>query len=155
MPLPNYQVRAVGCDYRASQDEIYSALKRATDPLSRAWEKLQSAKRIAIKFNQDWKVAPRIFEGHHQEHVSKQTARALLRLLRERTTAKLVCVDVSVFKTWYVPPPENTTWLTDVFQEYDVEYVDWNQPPIRSYAVPGGGLMFAHYFLPEIGRAHV
>ena len=54
-----YRVRAVHCDYRSSDEEVYQALKRATDPLDRAWEKLGRARRIGIKFNQDW-VAERV-----------------------------------------------------------------------------------------------
>ena len=48
-----YKVRAVHCDYRATDEEVYQALKRATDPLTEAWDKLRKAKRIGIKFNQD------------------------------------------------------------------------------------------------------
>ena len=70
-------VRAVHCDYRASDEEVYQALKRATDPLDRAWDKLRRAKTIAIKFNQDW-VASRVVmhEGHRQQLVSDPVARA-------------------------------------------------------------------------------
>ena len=50
----DYHVRAVHCDYRSSDEEVYQALKRATDPLDAAWEKLRKARRIGIKFNQDW-----------------------------------------------------------------------------------------------------
>ena len=50
----SYHVRAVACDYRSSDEEVYQALKRATDPLETAWEKLGRARRIGIKFNQHW-----------------------------------------------------------------------------------------------------
>ena len=46
------RVRAVQCDHRASDEEVYQALKRATDPLDRAWDKIRAATRIGIKFNQ-------------------------------------------------------------------------------------------------------
>jgi hypothetical protein len=55
---PAYKVRAVECDYRASDEEVYQALKRATDPLDRAWDKLKKARTIAIKFNQDKMLKP-------------------------------------------------------------------------------------------------
>lgn len=36
-----------------------------------------------------------------------------------------------------------------VLQEFGVKFVDGNQPPIKTYPVPGGGLMFSQYQLPE------
>ena len=36
-----YKVRAVQCDYRASEEEVYEALKRATDPLTDSWDRLR------------------------------------------------------------------------------------------------------------------
>ena len=53
VPLPPYQVRTVHCDHRADDEGVYQALRRATDPLERAWARLGRAKRIAVKFNQD------------------------------------------------------------------------------------------------------
>jgi hypothetical protein len=47
----DYHVRAVYCDYRSSDEEVYQALRRATLPLDYAWEKLRRARRIAVKFN--------------------------------------------------------------------------------------------------------
>ena len=67
---PNLQVRAVHCDYRASDDVVYQALKRTTLPLIQSWEKLSKAKRIAIKLNQDFKPEDTpYFEGMRQQHL--------------------------------------------------------------------------------------
>ena len=152
---PNkYHVQAVHCDHRASDEDVYAALKRATIPLTRSWERLKAAKRIWIKFNQDWPREPRSFEGQRQEHVSDAVARATLRLLRENTSAELLCAEVSFFQAYHDPKPAHTTWLLPVLQEYEVRYVDWNQPPVVKTPVPGGGLMFDHYFLPKgVGEA--
>ena len=46
-----YKVRASHCDFRATEDEIYDALKRTTDPLDRSWEKLAKAQKVVLKFN--------------------------------------------------------------------------------------------------------
>jgi len=46
-----YRVRASHCDHRASEEEIYQVLRRTTDPLDRAWEKLEKAQRVVMKFN--------------------------------------------------------------------------------------------------------
>ena len=43
-PSTPYQVRAVHCDYRVDEDEVYAALKRATDPLTETWTRLRRAK---------------------------------------------------------------------------------------------------------------
>jgi hypothetical protein len=81
-------------------------------------------------------------------------ARATLRLLRENTSAELACAEVSYFQAYSDPKPAHTTWMLPVLQEFDVRYADWNQPPIVKTPVPGGGLMFDHYFLPEgVGQA--
>jgi hypothetical protein len=92
-----FHVRAVHCDFRSTDEEVYEALKRATDPLTHAWGKLQKARRIAIKFNQDfmpsWVV---VHQGHRQQLVSDPVMRATLRLLREQTHADLFAIDVGV-----------------------------------------------------------
>lgn len=141
-----YRVRAVSCDHRASDEEVYAALKRATDPLDRSWAKLNQAKTIAIKFNQDF--APHkvvMFEGQRQQLVSDSVARALLRLLREKTTAKLYCVDASFYAHYDGAPRDETTPIVHLLKEFGVEYTDCNAEPVQWYDVPGGGLMFARY----------
>src|SRR6476619_5182761 len=104
MSNPNsaYKVRAVHCDYRASEEEVYAALKRATDPLTDTWARLRRAKRIGIKFNQDKEPKNRVyFEGQLQQLVSEKFARAFLRLLRERTDAHIVAPDVSFYSMYH------------------------------------------------------
>ena len=94
----NYHVRAVHCDHRSDNEAVYEALKRATEPLTHAWEKLGDAKTIAIKFNQDF--APDrtpYFKGMRQQLVSDAVAAATIRLLREKTNAELFFTDTSVF----------------------------------------------------------
>ena len=51
--MSDYIVRAAHCAYTASDDVVYEALVRATDPLTDRWERLARAKRIGIKINQD------------------------------------------------------------------------------------------------------
>ena len=67
-------------------------LRRATDPLTRSWEKLESAKKIVIKFNM---MHPNVeyFRGRRRELVDDSVCMAVLRLLRERTSADLVAAD--------------------------------------------------------------
>jgi len=146
----DYKVRAVQCDYRASEEEVYQALKRATDPLTETWERLRRAKRIGIKFNQDKEPKNRVyFEGHLQQLVSEKVARAFLRLLRERTSAHLVAPDVS-FYSMYHPgvSVEQTNTFAQLFRDFGVEYIDGTKPPYKVVSVPGGGQMFKQYVLP-------
>jgi len=145
---PAYQVNAVQCDHKASDEEVYTALKRAADPLDRSWEKLKAARRIGIKFNQDWPNPP-MFEGQYQDLVSEKAARAVLRLLRENTRAQLFCADISFYEVYHDAAPGLSTNLKNVFREFDVEYVDANKEPVVTCPVPGGGLMFSHYFMPR------
>ena len=149
METQPYQVRAVHCDHRASDEEVYQALKRATAPLARSWEKLKAARRIAIKFNQDWGKQPPMFQGMFSALVSEKVARATLRLLRENTSAELFAVDVSFFQAYEGARPGTTTWLKPVFDEFGVEFVEANHSGITPVEVPGGGLMFRRYWLPR------
>lgn len=146
----SYRVRAVSCHYQSSDEEVYQALKRATDPLDRAWEKLRKAKRIAIKFNQDWSPDRVVYhQGHRQQLVSDPVGRATLRLLLERTDAEIFAIDVGVEG----PPPGKTrldcTNLLGVLREYNVPYIDGHNDPVVWVPVPGGGQMFDQYPVPQ------
>lgn len=149
MSQSDYKVRAVHCDYRASDEEIYEALRRVTDPLTEAWERLGRAKRIGIKFNQDKEPKNYVtHEGHLQQLVSKQVARAFLRLMRERTDAELVAIDVSFYSMYLGASIVETTTFASLFQEFGVRYSDGILPPHKMVSVPGGGQMFGEYLLP-------
>ena len=104
-----YKVRALHCDYQADDETVYQVLRRATLPLSKAWDKLKTAQRIAIKFNQDFRSdkVP-YYEGMREQLVSDKVARAVIRLLREETDAELTYVDITAFDRTDDPnPPSN------------------------------------------------
>ena len=148
--MSDYKVRAAHCDYRAEEDQIYEALKRATDPLTETWDRLAKAKRIGIKFNHDQLIKQWIrYEGQLQQLVSEKLARAFLRLMRERTDAELVSPDVSFYKMYDGTDPEETGTLIPIFREFGVEFIDGTLPPYKTYPVPGGGQMFSQYLLPQ------
>ena len=141
-----YTVRASHCDHRASEEEIYEVLKRTTDPLERSWKKLEKAQRIVLKFNMI-KPPERIeyFAGRRRELVDDAVARAMLRLLRERTTAELIATDTYPYGNGHVTPDDfNYRYILD---DFGVRYVDSNLPPFATYDVPGGGCMFDRYLL--------
>ena len=144
-----YAVRASHCDHRASEKEIYEVLKRTIDPLERSWKKLEKARRIVLKFNMI-KPPERIeyFAGRRRELVDDAVARAVLRLLRERTTAELVATDTYPYGNGHVTPDDfNYRYILD---DFGVRYVDSNLPPFATYDVPGGGCMFDRYLLNAI-----
>lgn len=145
-----YRVRAVQCDYRTTDDEVYLALKRATDPLDRAWDRLRQARRIGIKFNHHWARHRLVMHaGHRQQLVSDPVARATLRLLRERTSADLFVVDVGVEKPAPGDSPESCVSLMPVLREFGVPFVDGRADPVAWVSVPGGGQMFERYPVPQ------
>lgn len=145
-----YRVRAVACDYRSSDEEVYQALKRATDPLEAAWEKLGRARRIGIKFNQHWARHHVVMHaGHRQQLVSDPVARATLRLLRERTRAEIFVTDVGVEQPAPGDPPETCHSLMPVLREFDVPLIDGHNEPVDWVDVPGGGQMFDRYPVPR------
>ncbi len=143
-----YRVRAVRCDYRSSDEEVYQALKRATDPLARSWQKLSGARRIGIKFNHQWSPDRVVMhQGHRQQLVSDPVARATLRLLRERTRAELFVVDVGVEGRAH--PHEATVQLLPVLREFDVPFVSGHDDAVVWVETPGGGQMFHKYPVPR------
>ncbi|HJZ50072.1 MAG TPA: DUF362 domain-containing protein, partial [Roseiflexaceae bacterium] len=154
MPAPTptlaYTVRAVHCDHTAADEDVYQALARATAPLEAAWARLGRAKTIAIKFNQD-KASKNVvlFKGQRQQLVSDSVVRATLRLLRERTDARLSCADVSFYTMYNGETLANTTNIAHILREFEVEYLDGTQPPYVTVQTPGGGQMFRSYVLME------
>jgi uncharacterized protein (DUF362 family) len=150
MKKSNYQVRAVHCDYRSSDEEVYATLKRATDPLNKAWERIGKARRIGIKFNQDFRPDHVVYhEGQRQQLVSDNVVRATLRLLRERTRAEIFAVDVGVDGRNKDGTLSNSTTILPVLQEFGVEFIDGHYDALVWHPVPGGGFMFDQYPLPK------
>ncbi|HDZ20137.1 hypothetical protein LCGC14_0016910 [marine sediment metagenome] len=142
----DFTVRAVRCDHTANDEAVYEALERATAPLTQSWDKLESARRIVVKFNQDGALdSIATFEGHRQYLVSEAVVRAVCRLLRARTDAEIVCGDISLVAPADKPGPEETTSIAGILDEYGIGYVSGNLPPFRWMDVPGGGQMFRRY----------
>ena len=142
----DYTVRASHCDHKASEEEIYQVLARTTQPLSRSWDKLEKARTIVIKFNMI-KPPERIeyFAGRRRELVDDAVCLAVLRLLRERTSARIIATDTYPYGNGNKTPEDfNYRHLLD---QYEVEYVDSNLPPFAQFEVPGGGSMFDRYCL--------
>jgi hypothetical protein len=142
----DYRVRAVHCDYRSSDEEVYRALRRATDPLEQTWARLEKAGRIAIKFNQEGTPGEVVMhEGQRQQLVSDPVARATLRLLRERTHAELIAVDFGISHVSPGRSRKEYHTLLPVLEEFDVPFHDGNDEPVQWVSVPGGGQMFQKY----------
>ena len=145
MPDKQYSVRAARCDHRtATNEQVYETLRHITDPLTRSWEKLEKAKKIVLKFNM---MHPNVehFRGRRRELVDDSVCMAVLRLLRERTSAHLIAADTRGYVTQGEPEAE-LNYLR-YLREFDVEYVECNLPPFSTYEVPGGGTMFDRYTL--------
>jgi uncharacterized protein (DUF362 family) len=144
------QVNAVYCHYQASDEEVYAALRRATDPLSQAWSKLKKARRIAIKFNQDFMPNRVVMhQGHRQQLVSDIVVRAILRLLRERTSAEIFVTDVGVESLGMGAQRIPGYNILPVLREFEVPFVDGHADPVVWTLVPGGGGMFQRYPVPQ------
>jgi uncharacterized protein (DUF362 family) len=144
-----FAVRASHCDHRATEEEIYQVLKRTTDPLHRSWQKLEKARKIVLKFNMIKKrEAIAYFAGRRRELVDDAVARAVLRLLRERTSAELIATDTFPYGNGFVTPDDFN--YRHILEDYGVRYVDSNLPPFAEYEVPGGGSMFDKYVLSSV-----
>jgi hypothetical protein len=142
----NFHVRAVHCDNQSSDEAVYRALRRTTDPLARTWERLEKAGRIAIKFNQEGTPGEVVMhQGQRQQLVGDPVIRATLRLLRERTLAELIAVDVGVITVPEGRSRKEFTTILPILKEFGVPFHDGNEEPVRWVAVPGGGQMFQKY----------
>ena len=148
MAEKRFKVRAGRCDYRASEEEIYQALKDVTAPLSTSWERIQRARRVVIKFNMN-KPLERIayFEGRRRELVDDAVCRAVLRLLRERTSAELIATDTNAYNDEHLMGEDFN--YASILKSFGVDLVDSNLPPFKSYEVPDGGGIFQRYVLSE------
>lgn len=146
----HYQVRAVHCDYRSSDDEVYQALVRATQPLEKSWQRLKSARRIGIKFNQDNRPERVVYhQGHRQQLVSDPVVRATVRLLRERTNAEIFVLDVGVERPQAEELTEPSLLIKGILEEFGVERIAGQAKPAAWVDVPGGGVMFERYPIPQ------
>lgn len=142
----DYAVRAARCSHKATDEAIYETLQRITEPLTRAWDRLERADRVVLKFNMN-KLPDEIYyhEGRRRELVDDAVCRAVLRLLRERTTAELIATDTNTYAQDHLMGDDHN--YMPLLKEFDVRFVDSNVPPFKTYEVPGGGLMFERYRL--------
>jgi len=137
----DYSVRAAYCHHRASDDEIYDTVCRIIEPLERSLEKIRKARKIVIKTNMVWSPERiKYFEGRRRELVDDSVMRAVLKFLREHTSAQIAVVD-----TFYSQLEEVN--FMPLLDEFGVEFIDANKPPFKVYDVPGGGMMFSRYIL--------
>ncbi len=90
-----------------------------------------------------------MYAGQRQQLVSDSVARAVLRLLRERTHADLFVVDVGVERPGPGESPESCVNLLPVLREFDVPFIDGHADTVQWVEVPGGGQMFQRYPVPE------
>jgi uncharacterized protein (DUF362 family) len=147
---PAFQVRAIQCDFQSSDEQVYQALRRAVSPLTQSLEKLRRARRIAIKFNQDfmptWVV---MHQAHRQQLVSDPVLRAVLRLLREQTNAELFAIDVGVESLRLGEQRLQGATALPVLREFEVPFIDGHAEPVVWAPVPGGGTLFRYYPIPQ------
>lgn len=143
--MKSFSVRARRCDHRASDETVYQTLQDITAPLQRSWARLEAAKTILIKTNMVWPPDQvRRFEGRRQEHVDDAVFRGVLRLLRERTRARLVVADTTL--TGGGRPGRDVLFLP-ILAEFGVEFVECSEMPVRWFDVPGGGTVFGRYLM--------
>ena len=123
-----YKVRAIHCNHKASQEEIYERLKVITAPLTRSWEKIEKARKIGIKVNMQ--MPPdniRRIGGRRQELVDDDVLRASLRLLRERSDAHIFVLDTSMAPVGQRPGDDFN--MRPIFEEFDIPYIEAGDPP--------------------------
>ena len=141
--LANYSVRAAYCHHRASDDEIYDTICRIVEPLKRPLEKIDKARKIVIKTNMAWLGDIQYFEGRRRELVDDAVMRAVLKFLRERTSAQIIATDVDS------QDPSGMSGINymPLLKEFGAEFINSDEPPFKIYDLPGGGLMFSRYML--------
>ena len=145
----SYTVRAAHCDHRASDETIAQALDRITEPLTRSWERLESAATVVVKANIVWPPEQiRLHAGRRQELVDESVLRAVLGLLKRRCRGRVILADTTLV------PDHRDFFFLDLLRELDVEFVNCNEPPFATLAAPDGGAMFGSYTFHEtVARA--
>ena len=145
-------VRAVRCDHRATEEEIYATLVRITAPLARSWQRLTAAQTIVVKTNMVWPPNElRYLAGRRQEHVDDAVFRCVLRLLRERTTARILVADTTLLGP---DRPGRDVNFLPILEEFGATYVECNDGPVGWFDVPGGGILFGRYIMHRaVGEA--
>lgn len=142
-----YKVRAAHCDHTADDETIYEMIRRITDPLDRSWQRLSAARKIGIKVNLVWYPDRlRSTAGRLQELVDPAVFRAVLRLLRERTTAEIVVADTTLMHD----NPGADVHFKPLLEEFGVTYVECSDEPSAEFEVPGGGCLFDRYYLHPV-----
>ncbi len=138
--MKRFSVRARRCDHRASDEVVYQTLREMTASLPRAWARLEAAGTIVVKTNMVWPPDQvRRYRGRRQEHVDDAVFRAVLRLLRERTRARLVVADTTLVGGGR---PGKDVLFLPILAEFGAEYLECSDAPVRWVDVPGGGILF-------------
>lgn len=146
----DYTVRALRCDHQSNDEEIYQTLKRVTEPLHGSWSRLERARKVVLKFNMMFPTERiKYHAGRRQELVDDAVARAVLRLLRERTRAELFATDTFSRGGGNYRTPDDFNFRP-LLDEFGVTYDDSNMAPFATYEVPGGGCMFDRYTLSAV-----
>jgi hypothetical protein len=151
MSRKDFTVRACRCSHQSTQQQVDDALRQITEPLDRSWRKIERARHIAIKANIVWERDNiRLAEGLRQELVDDLVLRALLRLLRQRTQARLTVVD----STFHPDGPRKNcdVYFLPLLNEFNVEYQECTNQEMSWYDVPDEGLLFRRYQFHPILR---
>ena len=145
----HYKVRAARCDFRSSEETVFDTMLRITDPLERSWERLEKAETIVLKTNMVMEPdRVKLYQGHRQELVDEPVFRAAIRLLKERTTARIIVADTS-----YVAPeerPGEDVYFLPLLEELGVEYREASLPPFKYYDANEPGSIFSKYLLSTV-----
>jgi hypothetical protein len=143
--MKRFSVRARRCDHRAPDEVVYQTLRDITAPLARSWKRLEAARVVLIKTNMVWPPDQvRRFAGRRQEHVDDAVFRGVLRLLRERTCARLLVADTTLAGGGR---PGRDVLFLPILAEFGAEYIECSELPVRWFDVPGGGIIFGRYLM--------
>lgn len=143
--MKSFCVRAVRCDHRATEEEIYADLVRITAPLERSWQRLTAARTIVVKTNMVWPPDRlRYLGGRRQEHVDDAVFRCVLRLLRERTNARILVPDTTLLGA--ERPGRDVNFLP-ILEEFGAAYIECSDGPVGWFDVPEGGILFGRYIM--------
>lgn len=145
-------VNTEDCDYRADSESVYQSLKKILDPLETSWDKLEKAKIIAIKSNQAFvSDRARRWEGYYQDLVDNRVFEALIRILKERTKAKLILTDICVElkdREGQIHRASETYTHREIAEKWGVEIEYGETPPYSWVYPPNGGLCLNRYKVP-------
>lgn len=137
-------VAVVQCDATASDEQVKQALFRAADMVADWKAKLGNKRKIIVKPNMGISDI-RYHAGRQVALADRAVVAATIALIRQFHSGEIIVGDASTGEDAY--ELYHKLGYDEALKPYDVTPLDMKEGPYVEIAVPGGGIMFTHYWM--------